>query len=546
MADILSLVLNYAFAAWRRRALALAVAWVVGIMGWVTVSIMPDNYQSSAILHVDTANVLQPLLGGLTIDLDYQSEVDLMQRTLLSRPNLEKVLRDTDLDLTAQSEAELEALIQGLNSRIRVSRQGADLFAIKYENSDPQLAHDVVQSLLNIFVESNLGQSRGDLDTARRFIDDQIAAYEQRISASERRIADFQQKNLGMIRAQGDQQTAYDSAKARLETLEGQLRDAELRRTTLARELKTIPRFTGTATTSSFGAGPPTNTAVQILQAQQTLDTLLARYTDKHPDVIVAKRQLENLHEQQRQEVEAMAAYAAESSATADPDDPQTQDSGVSNPLYVQLKIQLVDQEAQVATLKERVEKARETVEEARAKAGVSLELEVQLARLNRDHDILMNSYNQLLASRETEQISRARDDQAESVRFRVMEPPTVPSVPAGPNRLLFLALVFVVSLASGFGLAVLLSLSSESFSSLAELRAAIGVPVLGTISTAVQASKGFAVYLRSAGFWAAAGTYCATFAALAFIEVRIGLNEVVAADLLQRLPAGVLQHLPI
>jgi len=221
MADIIAQILTHALAAWRRRGIAIVIAWLVALVGWSVVSLLPDNYRSSAVDQDDTAGVLQPLLRGLTVELDLQSEIELMQRTLLSRPNVEKVLRDTDLDLSANSVAETETLLQNLTKRIKVSRQGTDLFEISFDDRNPQLAHDVVQSLLTIFVENNLGQNRGDMEAARRFIEDQIAVYETKLAEAERRIAEFRQRNLGLLPGQnsslratsGSRPSAIDSSR---------------------------------------------------------------------------------------------------------------------------------------------------------------------------------------------------------------------------------------------------------------------------------------------------------------------------------------------
>ena len=539
MAEIVSQILTYALATWRRRGIVVFVAWIMAAAGWTVVALMPDNYRSSAIVHVDTASILQPLLRGLTVDLDLQAEVELMQRTLLSRPNIETVLRDTDLDLSANTVAESEALIQNLTQRISVRRQGTDLFNIGFEDKDPQLARDVVQSLLTIFVERNLGQSRGDMEAARRFIEDQITVYEQKLTESERRIADFRLENLTALQGLQTPTRSLEAATIRMEELQAQLREAQVRRTTLQRELDNIPQFLPSE--SGFALGPPSDSAVQIMEVQVLLDNLKTRYTDRHPDVVLAQRRLDALIEQQEKELEASAEALAGSG-----DDVSGIPAGPSNPVYEQLKVQLVDQETIIATLRDSVANAQKALEESRAMAALGPELEAELARLNRDYEILLTSYNQLLASRETEQISRARNSQAEAIRFRVIEPPAVPSIPSGPNRPLFLVLVLIVAVGSGVGSAVLLALSSETFSSVAELKAVLGVPVLGTVSTSSHASRGMWNLGKAVMFWTGAGLLLASFAALWFIELRIGLHDLVAAEVMTLIPSDLLRRLPL
>ena len=49
-----------------------------------------------------------------------------------------------------------------------------ELFTITYRNPSPKAAHDVVQTLLSIFVESTTGSNRIDMENAKRFLEHQI------------------------------------------------------------------------------------------------------------------------------------------------------------------------------------------------------------------------------------------------------------------------------------------------------------------------------------------------------------------------------------
>src|SRR5688572_13179068 len=181
MTDLKRQVLIFLDQLWRRRWTALAFTWAVCLVGWLAVALMPNRYVSEARFYVDTQSLLNPLLKGISVnseDKGREEQVTIMQRTLTSRPNLMKVAQMTDLDKTAQSEAELQNLIQSLEDRISIKAQGANLFVVEFSDNSPKLARDVVQSLLTIFVESSVGDKREDIQTAKSFIESQIAEYE--------------------------------------------------------------------------------------------------------------------------------------------------------------------------------------------------------------------------------------------------------------------------------------------------------------------------------------------------------------------------------
>src|SRR5271169_5732838 len=200
--DSLRLMLStYLRAAWRRRWLGVTVAWVVCCVGWVATYAIPNQFESNARLFVDADAVLTPLLRGLAADSAPTTQLDILQRTLLSRPNLEKLISKTDLDLTLNSPSDRERLIGRLGNDIHVTPQTKNLFTINYRDKSPKLAHDVVQTLLTIFVESATGGSRSDMENARRFLERQIQSYEQQLRAAEKRRADFRARYMEILPA---------------------------------------------------------------------------------------------------------------------------------------------------------------------------------------------------------------------------------------------------------------------------------------------------------------------------------------------------------
>ena len=144
-------------AAWRHRWLALAAAWVICGLGWVGVMLIPNVYQSTARLYVDSDAVLTPLLKGIAADTQPASQLEVLQRTLLSRPNMDKLISKTDLDLQVRNEGDRQRLVTNLATSIHVVGQERNLFTIDYRNTNPRLAYDVVQQLLTIFIESATG-----------------------------------------------------------------------------------------------------------------------------------------------------------------------------------------------------------------------------------------------------------------------------------------------------------------------------------------------------------------------------------------------------
>ncbi len=143
MQEIISQILVLLRGAWRYRWLAVVLAWVISVGGWIFVQTMPDRYESSTQVYVDTESLLRPLLTGLAVNRDVMSQVAMMQAVMLSRPNLEKVAQQTDMMLAAKTPREQEAVLDSLQSRIALSRSvsrrgGANTFQVSFQDQDPK------------------------------------------------------------------------------------------------------------------------------------------------------------------------------------------------------------------------------------------------------------------------------------------------------------------------------------------------------------------------------------------------------------------------
>src|ERR1043166_5636047 len=181
MHEILSRLFSYVRDTWKYRWYAVAIAWLLATGGWIWVFLLPDRYDASARVYVDTQSILKPLLSGLAIQPNTEMQIVMMSRTLMSRPNMERVMRMADMDIKLKNSEEKEALIDRLSRDISLRGAGDNLYTITYRDNRPEDAKRVVQALLTIFVEGSLGDKRKDSDSAKRFIDEQIRAYEQNL-----------------------------------------------------------------------------------------------------------------------------------------------------------------------------------------------------------------------------------------------------------------------------------------------------------------------------------------------------------------------------
>ena len=487
MDEILAQVLGYLRGIWRYRWVALVVAWVVAVAGWVHVSQMPDQYQASAQVHDDTESVLRPLMSGLAVEPNVQQRVDMMTRTLLTRPTLEMVARETDMHLRATTEAQMNAVIEGLRSNLNIQALGRqnNLYRISYASNDPRQAYAVVQSLLNQFVEGFLGDTRVDRDAAQRFLDQQIRDYEQRLEAAEQRLADFRRQNAGLLPGdRGDYYQRLQRAQEELRQTELELREAVNRRDEIQRQLASGTVNTG----SSVSLTPTLDTRIE--NAQRRLDELSLAYTDRHPDIAALRRTLEDL-EQQRNEALDMFQQGLRTDASA----------LEQNPVYQQMRMTLSQVQVEVSSLEVRAAEHRRRIAELQGLVDTVPQIEAELKRLDRDYDVNQRQFAELLQRRERAAMSQSLEDRGDRVQFRVIEPARVPLSPSGPDRFRLSTAVLFLGLLAGGGVSFLLSQVRPMFYDRRVLSAVTGFPVLGTVSLSRNAPRRFRERLEISAF---------------------------------------------
>jgi|AntAceMinimDraft_5_1070358.scaffolds.fasta_scaffold02154_3 polysaccharide chain length determinant protein (PEP-CTERM system associated) len=499
MQEILAQLFSYVWGAWRHRWLALAIAWAVAVVGWLWVWQMPEAYVAKARIYVDTNSLLRPLLEGLTIQPDTEDRIGLLSRTLLSRPNIEKLMRMTDLDLQVTTAKEKDTLLSELMESIEFSGGQLDpsLYSIRVQDPDRDTAKRVAQALITVFIESSLSGKREDASGSLGFLDNQIKAYEQRLIASENLAADFKQKNVDILGTQGGFYANLNRERAKLGQARMMLKEEENREIELQRQLDGEdplydPLFIAEAppATSSKSAitEPVTPLDNQIISAQQYLGDLTMKYTPRHPEV----RQMTALLDQLVAEKNiADAKLRAEYSAKLRSMRSAEGGGGVglpyagltSSPVYLAMRQELGETKGKIAALKARSSEYETRVASLEEKVTTIPKIEGQLSQYVRNREILKVQHSELMQKRELARLGQDVEEKASDVTFRVIDPPYVPLQPSEPDKLLLNALVLAVAIGAGMGVSLLLSLIYPVIFDVRTLMAITGLPVLGAVS---------------------------------------------------------------
>ncbi|HEX3665448.1 MAG TPA: XrtA system polysaccharide chain length determinant [Rhizomicrobium sp.] len=498
------LLLEQALTVWKRKWLVLAIAWTVCAALWVGVLFVPQSFESDARAFVDVNGLLTPLLKGLIVDTTPAESEGYLRQTLLSRPNLDQVIVLANLGPPNMPYARHEELVTRLANDIKVKADENNLVSISYTDRNPVTAKNVVDALLTIFAEKAASSTRVEMDKARSFLNEQIAQYESELRAAEGRRAAFRKKYANYFTDAGVAKP--DMLQQQLAQARQQYEDGLLTRNAIGAQMAQVPQLlavTSAPAISNSGQIVVASPETRLAQAKRNLADLELMYTDKHPDVVTAKRSV----------AELQADVNAERRGTQS-NEGKTQ---ISNPAYEQLRLKFVDAEAVLPTLKERLDKATADYDRAKSLSGDVPDIEAKSQDLDRDYEVLKANYDELVKRREATNLSQAADDRADRTQFRIVDPPQVPVFPSFPDRVLLFSMATLAGIGAGLAAPILLAQIHPTFTSPARLRE-LGLPVAGAVTVVrAAARRGMTAGVAGAVFATAAASLLLVYGGLIF-----------------------------
>jgi len=395
---------------------------------------------------------------------------------------LDSVIREVGLDGNVKTQEDRERLIIRLREQIEIesgaanrrTAYGSDIYSITYQNAERDVAFGVVDTLLRKYIDETLGANEAGGAVTEQFLDDRVQEYEARLEQAERAVANFKRENSDRLPgAEGDYFTELQNELDSLAAANRELRVLEAKR---QQHLQQIEQQSSTMTgVSPGGAEPaPNSLDARIRDYQMQLDEALLEYTERHPDVIALRKTLNALKAEREAQLRELGISNSEIELM----------TLQANPVYQALQIALNETDIAIAALRTEIAERSDKASELKALINEVPEVEAQLARLERDYEVVYEQYLALVRSREAQGLTQAASN-VDQIDFRIIDPPLASPNPVGPNRLLYMAVILFGSLGAGVVFVYLLAQLRPVFTSSRTLREIAELPVLGAVSYA-------------------------------------------------------------
>jgi polysaccharide chain length determinant protein (PEP-CTERM system associated) len=459
----------------RRFWLVFLLVLLGSALGIVGARVLPKKYTSKTLVLVQQPEV-QPVTPIATDNVNQRLVT--MQQQILSNARLQPVIHDLNLYANDIDRVPMEVLIDRLRDSITITpvapmaeTRAPNLpgFTISVVFGNPQMAQKICALITSMFVEEDINRSNVVDADATKFLNEQLEQAKAKLDEQDAKMAAFQRKYVGSL---------PEDSQTNLNLLNGQSSqlDAATQAVNRAQQDKSFAESILAQQLSSWKASQtgqdPESLDQQLATMQEQLNTLQLKYTDDHPDVIKAKKDIAALKkkiadsEQQRKN----AGPEKTTASTAEP----------TQILQLRAQIHQYDQVIKERTAQQDEIKRQIALYQTRVAASPSVEQEYKL--LTRDHQTVLDSYNELLKKRDASAMSQQFDQSKQNDRFHVLDPANYPNEPSFPKMPFFAGGGFAGGLALGLGLALLLEIQDTSMRSEHDVEVVLRLPVLAMI----------------------------------------------------------------
>jgi polysaccharide chain length determinant protein (PEP-CTERM system associated) len=430
---------------WRRRYFILAPFAVTSAALCWAITGLPNVYESTTMIIVYpprvSANYVQPVS-----QVDVNSRLSTIQKQVTSRTELQRIINRFGLyKEMIERNTPIEQVIDEMQRHIFVRPQstpmGTYAFSISFQGADPRTVRDVTAELAARFIDANSDETRREAYTTIDQLEDQIETVKTQLEHIESARAGYLVKNpdaipgqeqsmlgqmnsLSMIRQ--SQQSSIDSLRVQISTNEQLL----------------------AAMRSQEGSEPETPLAAGQTEGQlrarradfeAQLRQLLLKYTEKAPEVIAVRTQLDSIS----RELDDLRNRTEQDKAAR-------RASRTVNPQVQSMEIKIATDKKDLERKQAEIERTNAQIAELQSRLRSTPLLATEATKIERDYEVLRKRYDDLISKRDNAKFGAKVINDFSGETFRMQDPASLPETPVSPKRKLLYPLSLVIGLLTG------------------------------------------------------------------------------------------------
>ncbi len=465
----------------------LALLIMTGVV--ITSYLLPERYEAKSTVFIEKS-VISELVKGIAITPSFEDKLRVLAYSLKSRTLLLKVFDDLDLNVNKKNNGQLEKMVREFQTKTDIKLKDQEgLFTITFNNENPRLARDYVNTLVRRYIEENITSKREESYGATSFLAEQITTFKAKLEEAEARANSYKRDNGGVL-AQSEVAVLAEMSHA-----QQNIDELAIKRRQLESMLNLAKK------------NDPLKTKLALLQKrQQELDRV---YTDNHPEVVEVNNEIAAIKQQLQ--------------------------SGSKRAEYVDIPSLEMDKiSMELNSLRDAENNQRRLIASKQAMLRSIPAAKTGLDELEREKNSQQHLYEQLVARYGQSEVSKQMEVQDKATTFRIVDPAILPTKPFSPQRVKIILLGIIGGLAASFAFLVLLDHLDKSVRNIESLKS-LGVQILAVVPTIENPIELQALRKRDYWFYGIAGMCFMLILATVPLELMRDLSiDIFSSDSIQ------------
>lgn len=394
------------------------------------------EFDTAITIYADNQNVIKPLLeGGAPVTMPRSERIRVVREVMFSPRLLRKVVTAIADDPSALNEGGVEEQMVELRQNVDISAPADDYIKIEYSHVSPEVSYQVVNKIVNLFIEESAATKRAESKSAYTFIDEQVKSYKGQLVEAENKLKAFEAANVDGVDA--DVTTSIARMRQNIDEISIEIEAQEIRVQAQEAQLAQENRFAA----RDYRA---TVFRERLAQLESAMDTMRLSLRDEHPDLVDLRMRITELKT-------TIIEVESQNNANTEVDESNL------NPFYEQLNTALGNGRVDLQAARHRHEAYKSRLEEQYKRRVRVASNQAELSELTRDYSVTKQIYEDLLERKERARISMTLDLAGQGVSYKVLEPAVFPVTPVGLRLIHFAVAGPVVGSLAPLGILVIL-----------------------------------------------------------------------------------------
>jgi polysaccharide chain length determinant protein (PEP-CTERM system associated) len=479
-----------------RRIWYILIPFAMVLAGAATYAITsPKEYRASSLILVTPQKVPEAFVRP-TVTSKIEDRLSSISQEIMSRTRLEQVISELRLYSEESKSKSMEEIVELMRRNIQVEIKGKEgYFTIGYVGKDPRIVTTVANKLASLFIEENLKLREQQAQGTSEFLSVELNATKAKLDEQEKAMTQYRRSHSGELPEQRDANLkVLEQLQLIYQRIGENMRAAEDRRLVIQKQMSDMELLLSSPPNVKESVGPPPIPLkdlqeVQLEQLRNQLADLETKYTEKHPDILMAKKRIAELEakiEKDKSEKKTEGKIVTTELAAPNKEAQKEKKDGKSeirlNPRYKEMEGQLIATELEIGRLKEEEGKVKAQINIYRGRIENTPLREQEMTLIARDYQNTKETYQTLLKKSQEAQQAENLERRQKGEQFRVIDPARIPEKPFRPDIPKIILFGLLLGTGSGFGLAFFREQMDHSFRDAEDLEATLGFKVLTNI----------------------------------------------------------------